>query len=165
MDIQLLYGVGIGLGVSISASIGVIGAIQIKSIFAHKKVEPKKKVEPEKPLSRKETMEIFDKIIDYKFQFYLYKDILPLLIGNSSKTKISKDIFIKLKESFYNDVKYSIGNDFKKQLHYVLSSEGIGFYIHQRFGYLFNKIDSKFVDTNTLEKDLFFMADLKNKEV
>ncbi len=101
---------------------------------------------------------ILDELIEGKYEYYMYKEILPLYLGNNKKAPISKEKFKEIKDSFYNDIKVSISPVVIRRLNYVFTPAGIGIYIHSRFSTMFNKTDSKFVDRNeVLEKDNFFM--------
>lgn len=101
---------------------------------------------------------ILDTLLENKFEYYMYKEILPLYLGNQKKAPITNEKFKELKNTFYHDIKLSISPVLIRRLNYVLTPEGIGIYIHSKFATMFNKIDSKFVNKNdVLEKDTFFM--------
>lgn len=102
---------------------------------------------------------ILDDIMDSKFEYYMYKEILPLYLGNQKKAPVTNEKFKELKNTFYQDVKLSISPVLIRRLNYIFTPSGVGIYIHSRFSTMFNKTDAKFVNKdNTLDKDNFFMS-------
>jgi len=106
--------------------------------------------------------ELFDSLLKNKFDFYLYKEILPKYVGSEEykKEKIKKDDFQELKEKFFLDIKQTISKELFNHLMYLMSPVGLELYVHQQFSIYFNKIDMKFFnnDEKPSEKDLFFMT-------
>ncbi len=102
--------------------------------------------------------DILDSLLESKFEYYMYKEILPLYLGNQRKAPITNEKFKELKNTFYQDIKLSLSPVLVRRLNYIFTPSGIGVYIHSKFATMFNKTDSKFVDkNNVLEKDNFFM--------
>ncbi len=102
--------------------------------------------------------DILDSLLESKFEYYMYKEILPLYLGNQRKAPITNEKFKELKNTFYQDIKLSLSPVLIRRLNYIFTPSGIGVYIHSKFATMFNKTDSKFVDkNNVLEKDNFFM--------
>lgn len=102
---------------------------------------------------------ILDEILEGKFEYYMYKEILPLYLGNQKKAPITNEKFKEFKNSFYQDIKLTLSPVLVRRLNYIFTPAGVGVYIHSKFATMFNKTDSKFVNKdNTLEKDNFFMS-------
>jgi len=124
---------------------------------------PKKQFTDEDPKSNlkdaQDAKKLLDELIENKFEYYLYKDILPYYVQNATRTKLDKEKFKELKETFYNDIKMSTSPVVVRRLNYLFTPRGIGLYIHSRFSTLFNKVDSKFVnkDAGIPEKNGFFV--------
>jgi len=116
--------------------------------------------------SAKKALDILDDLIKYKFEYYLYKEILPMYIGNESNKKevFKKKDFIDLKTRFFNDIKISLSNEAYKDILRIHSKTGIEIMVHQKFSTLFNKIDSKFLNKEDDFKDnMFFMSEINKK--
>jgi hypothetical protein len=115
-------------------------------------------------LKAKYVMDFINDLIKRKYEYYLYKDILPVYIGNefSKKEKFSKERFLELKEFFFNDIFMSLSPEMKKELVSLFSPSGIEIYIHQQFATYFNKTDAKFLNIEEEIKDnMFFMSDIE----
>jgi len=140
-------------GITIFVIAGAIGSLFFTYRLYNENKELMKKKEDKKIIKEnlfedlkigKESVEQLNNLVQEKFNYYLYKDILPVYV--SSKTqKFNKEDFKKLKDKFYNDVLISVSPSLKKGLQKSLSPDGIGLLIHEKFGYLFNKVDSKFI--------------------
>jgi len=132
-----------------------------KAIFKPTKID-KKIINEFKSGNSKYVMELLDKLITDKYEYYLYKEILPVYIGNISnkKEKFSKEKFLQLKENFFSDINMSLSKNIKSELINLFTREGIEIYIHQKFATLFNKTDAKFLNGDTdIKENMFFMSD------
>jgi len=119
------------------------------------------------PPKAKFIMEFLNDLIKKKYEYYLYKDILPVYIGNeySKKEKFSKEKFLELKEFFFNDIYMSLSPEIKNDIITLFSKSGIEIYIHQQFATYFNKTDAKFLNTEEDIKDnMFFMSDIETNK-
>jgi len=107
-----------------------------------------------------QALKILDNLIDKKFDFYLYKEILPRYLASEVSSPFKKDELKKLKDKFYSDIVLSVNKNFKKELLNIYTSEGVGLYVHERFMNLFNKVDSKFINKSKLNsKDPGFFVE------
>ena len=132
-----------------------------KVIFKPKKID-KKDINEFKPSTSKYIMELLDKLISDKYEYYLYKEILPVYIGNISnkKEKFNKEKFLQLKENFFSDINMSLSKNIKVELIKLFTREGIEIYVHQKFATLFNKTDAKFLNgEEDIKENMFFMTD------
>jgi len=123
-----------------------------------------KNIEPSKA---KYVVEFLDDLIKKKYEYYLYKDILPVYIGNeySKKEKFSKEKFLELKEFFFNDIYMSLSSEMKKEIVMIFSKSGIEIYIHQRFATYFNKTDAKFLNKEEdIRDNMFFMSEIETNK-
>jgi hypothetical protein len=128
------------------------------------KLKNPKSIEPPKA---KYVMEFLDDLIKKKYEYYLYKDILPVYIGNeySKKEKFSKEKFLEIKNFFFNDLYMSLSPEMKKEMVTIFSTSGIEMYIHQRFATYFNKTDAKFLNKEEDIKDnMFFMSEIETNK-
>jgi len=135
-----------------------------KVIFKPKiKSDKKENISNEfKPSTSKYTIEFLDKLITDKYEYYLYKEILPVYVGNISnkKEKFNKEKFLQLKEMFFSDINMSLSKNIKIELMNLFTRKGIEIYIHQKFATLFNKTDAKFLNgEEDIKENMFFMTD------
>ena len=111
----------------------------------------------------KEAIDILDKIITDKYQFYLYKYILPVYLGSNKSSPMSKEKFKNIKEQFFIEIMKSVSPNITEALYLIYSTEGLMLYINEKFITLFNKTDSKFLNSgeniykNNDVKDEFFI--------
>ena len=124
-----------------------------------------KKVELKKdfvPANSKYVVEFLNDLLKTKFDYYTYKEILPIYIGNETnkKEKFKKEKFLKLKEFYFKDISMSLSKNIKKELINLFTEQGIEIYIHQYFATHFNKIDAKFLNMEEdVKGNMFFMSD------
>jgi len=118
-----------------------------------------------KPNNSKYIMDFLDDLIKDKYEYYLYKEILPVYLGNESnkKEKFNKEKFLQLKNFFFLDILKSLSKNVKIELMNLFTKDGIELYIHQKFATLFNKTDAKFLNLEDNVKDnMFFMSEKIN---
>jgi len=156
----------------ISGALAFLIGMLLFIIDTRKKNKTKEMKKPENllsisPVNGKYAMDFLNDLIKKKYEYYLYKDILPVYIGNeySKKEKFTKERFLEIKEFFFNDIFMSLSPEMKKEIVKLFSASGIEIYIHQQFATYFNKTDAKFLNKEEDIKDnMFFMSEIETNK-
>jgi hypothetical protein len=151
------------------ASFTLIGSIVAAKILFSKEDNEEDKNINQRPIIKstkssenKQTLVLLEELIKQKFEFYLYKDILPVYIGNENtkKEKFKKEKFMALKKFFYSDLLNSLSEEQLNEVYKLFTQTGFEIFIHQKFSIAFNKVDAKFLNKEEdLKENMFFMSD------
>jgi hypothetical protein len=106
-------------------------------------------------------LKILNDVIDDKFKYYFYKNILPSYLGSKGNSPIKNKEFQELKEKFITDILGSVTSTLIKDLGFIYSEKGIALHINQGFIYRFNKVDAKYFDE---EEDFSMFGQHKEDE-
>jgi len=85
---------------------------------------------------------LFD-LIENKFKYYLYKDILPLYVNSK---KLDKKQINEIKEKIFIEIRISLSKNIKQKLLSCFTKDGLNLLINEQIIILMNKIDLKFFD-------------------
>ena len=103
-------------------------------------------------------IKLLNDLINDIFEFYSYKEILPIYYGSKKTSPFTKEEVKDLKDKFTNQVLLTINPQFLKAIQSIYTKEGLLLYIHSKFMTKFNKIDAKFNLDPKLKNENFGLA-------
>jgi len=80
-------------------------------------------------------------LVDDRFNYYLYTEILPLYMSNK---KLDKTMIQEIKEKIFIEISLFLSKEQKKYISNYFTQKGIQIFIYERVVILINKIDLSF---------------------